>query len=92
MKIRRIREFKVRFSFADLDSDFESYRSAFLDSDLSKIYRAVPWRELVEALGLRESRKGPACIFPPRGKVGLMFLKHYACCSDRKLSGSFHFV
>jgi hypothetical protein len=40
---------------------------------------------LVEALGLRKSRKDPASIFPPRGKIALMFLKHYACCSDRKL-------
>lgn len=24
-------------------------------------------------------------LFSPKGRLGLMFLKHYACCSDRKL-------
>ena len=50
-----------------------------------KIYRAVPWEDMVTALGLMEAKKGPKSIFSPKGKIALMFLKHYAGCSDRKL-------
>ena len=85
MKIRRIRDIQYRFSFPDFDSNFESYRTAFLNSDLGKIYQAIPWSELVSFLELSDNSKGPSCIFSPRGKIALMFLKHHACCSDRKL-------
>ena len=85
MKIRRIHDIQYRFSFLDFDSNFESYRSAFLNSDLGRIYTAIPWSELVSVLGLSDNSKGPSCIFSPRGKIALMFLKHHACCSDRKL-------
>ena len=34
---------------------------------------------------LTESCKGRKATFSPRGRIGLMFLKHYACCSDQKL-------
>jgi len=85
MKIRRIRDIQYRFSFPDFDFNFESYYTAFLNSDLGKIYQAVPWSELVSFLELSDNSKGPSCIFSPRGKIALMFLKHHACCSDRKL-------
>lgn len=85
MKIRRISDFQKRFSFPDFDSQFENYRSAFLASDLGKIYQAIPWMDMVKTLGLKESSKGPCSIFSPRGKIALMFLKHYAACSDQKL-------
>lgn len=29
--------------------------------------------------------KGRDYLFSPKGRIALMFLKHYACCSDRKL-------
>ena len=32
-----------------------------------------------------ESKKGTKNYFSPKGKIALMFLKHHACCSDRKL-------
>jgi len=30
-------------------------------------------------------KKGTKNYFSPKGKLALMFLKHYACCSDRRL-------
>ena len=85
MKIRRISEFQCQIRFPDYEDHAAAQWSAFLASDLGQIYQAIPWAELVSALGLRDHRKGPTCIFSPRGKLGLMFLKHYAGCSDRKL-------
>lgn len=85
MKIRRISEFQYQLRFLDVDGNHESYHSAFLESDLGKIYKAIPWEKLVSALGLKERRKGPRNLFSPRGKIALMLLKHHAGCSDRKL-------
>lgn len=85
MKIRRLSEFQYRFSFGSIDKDFSDYQSAFLASDLGKIYQAIPWDALVECLGLKDAHKGPRSTFSPQGKLALMFLKHHAACSDRKL-------
>lgn len=85
MNIRRISEFQYELKFPNLDKDFEVYQQSFLSSDLGKIYQSIPWQELVKALGLKDALKGPQSTFSPRGKVGLMFLKHYAACSDNKL-------
>jgi len=84
-KIRRIRDFQHTFSFSSQEQQFNVFHDRFLKSDLGRIYRAVPWDGMVSALGLKEAKKGPKAIFSPRGKVALMFLKHYADCSDRKL-------
>jgi len=56
-----------------------------MESDLGKIYTAIPWNELVESFGIREQKKGRTYLFSPKGRLGLMFLKHYANCSDKKL-------
>ena len=34
---------------------------------------------------IKESNKGTKNYFSSKGKFSLMFLKHYACCSDKKL-------
>ncbi|UOY06760.1 transposase [Muricauda sp. SCSIO 64092] len=85
MKIRRLSEFQGRFVYPNFDTDHELLMESFLDTRLGVIYQAVPWMELVSVFGLREPRKGPRPMFSPRGKIALMFLKHYAGCSDRKL-------
>ena len=85
MNIRRISEFQYQLNFPNLDKDFEDYRQGFLSSDLGKIYQSIPWQSLVKTLGLKDATKGPQSTFSPKGKVALMFLKHYAACSDRKL-------
>lgn len=85
-KIRRIRDFQHTFSFSSQEEQFNIFYDRFLQSELGKIYRAVPWDDMVEAFGLKEAKKGPRPIFPPRGKIALMLLGHYADCSDRKLA------
>ncbi|WP_236981112.1 transposase [Membranihabitans maritimus] len=84
-KIQRISEFQYSFSFSSQQEQFTIFLRRFLESDLGKIYRGVPWEAMVDAFDLKESGKGPRAIFSPQGKIALMFLKHYMSCSDRKL-------
>lgn len=84
-KLRRISGFQHTFSFSSQTEQFDIFHDRFLKSDLGKIYRAVPWEDLVRSLGLKESKKGPTSIFSPKGKLALMFLKHYSGDSDRTL-------
>lgn len=46
---------------------------------------AIPWNKLVSNFKISEHKKGRNCLFSPKGRLGLMFLKHYSNCSDRKL-------
>lgn len=85
MKIRRISEFQYKIDFQNREEYLRAYKESFLSSNLGKIYQSIPWQALVKTLGLKDSKKGPLSIFSPRGKIALMFLKHYAGCSDRKL-------
>lgn len=84
-KIRRISDLQHEFSFLSATDNFNLYFNQFLSSDLGKIYTAIPWDSLVNVFKIKESKKGTKNYFSPRGKIALMFLKHYACCSDRKL-------
>lgn len=84
-KIQRISELQHQFSFLSSSENFDIYFTQFLGSDLGKIYTAIPWQLLVSDLNIMESDKGTKNYFSPKGKLALMFLKHYACCSDRKL-------
>ena len=56
-----------------------------MQSDLGKIYNAIPWDNLVITFSFKEQSTGKKYLFSPKGRLALMFLKHYACCSDRKL-------
>jgi hypothetical protein len=49
------------------------------------IYQAIPWMELARNLKINKNKKGPDRIFSSQGMLGLMFLKSYVGCSDRKL-------
>lgn len=60
-------------------------KERFLQSDLGKIYLAIPWQKIIYALGLKVSNKGSDCTFSSQGKLALMFLKSYLNCSDKKL-------
>jgi hypothetical protein len=40
---------------------------------------------LVATFNIAEQKKGRNYLFSPKGRLGLMFLKHYANCSDRKM-------
>jgi hypothetical protein len=85
MKLRRISDFQHQFSFFSSEENYGAFYSRFLQSDLGKIYQALPWDDLVKAFGLQESAKGTRMMFSPQGRIALMFLKHYVGCSDRKL-------
>ena len=39
----------------------------------------------MDTFDLKEYAKGLVSIFGPQGKLALMFLKHYTCCSDKPL-------
>lgn len=69
MKVQRISEFQHEFSFLSPTENFERYYEGFLESDLGKIYQALPWDDMVKTFGLTESRKGPKPIFSPQGKI-----------------------
>lgn len=85
MKLQRISELQHEFSFLNPAENFNLYFSQFLKSDLGKIYTAIPWDTLVSSFNIKESIKGTKNYFSPKGQLGLMFLKHYACCSDKRL-------
>jgi len=85
VKVQRLSEFQHAFSFSDQTERFDEFYHRFLQSDLGKIHQGVPWDSLVRSFGLSDSAKGPDSIFSPKGKIALMFLKHYGCCSDRRL-------
>lgn len=85
-KIRRISDFQHEFSFLNPSENFELYYNRFLLSDLGKIYATIPWEDLVRVFKIKEKAKGTKNYFSPKGKLALMFLKHYACCSDRRLT------
>lgn len=84
-KIRRLDNFQHTFSFTSHAEKFDLFFSRFLAGDLGKIYSAIPWDALVNTFGLKDTKKGPRSIFSPQGKLALMFLKHYACCCDKRL-------
>ncbi len=83
--IRRFSNFQHQFSFTSHTEQFNLFFNRFLAGDLGKIYSAIPWKELVKTFGLMDASKGPLSIFSPQGKLALMFLKHYASCSDKRL-------
>ena len=85
IKIRRISQFQHTFNFKSSEENFNALYARFSESNLGKIYQAIPWQELIKEFDLKKFKKGPNCIFSPKGKLGLMFLKHYACCSDIRL-------
>lgn len=84
-KLRRIFETTPEISFISPQAEFSLYWNSFLDSELGKIYQAVPWDKLAKALNLKDNRKGRKSMFSPQGKLALMFLKSLTNLSDRKL-------
>lgn len=85
LKIQRISSLQHQFSFLSSSEQFSSFYNRFLLSDLGHIHSAIPWNDLVKTFKIKVSHKGPKSYFSPKGKIALMFLKHYADCSDHKL-------
>ena len=95
MKIRRFSESQGLLVFPNFDNHYDELFEAFLQTRLGALYRSIPWDAMIKELKICEYQKGPRSIFSPRGKVALMFLKHYAGCSDSKLiehlNGNIHY-
>jgi hypothetical protein len=49
-KLRRIFESTQEISFLSPQQEFFLYWNSFLESELGKIYRAIPWREVIKVL------------------------------------------
>ena len=83
----------MEFDFYDL------YRSTFEQSDLGRIKKLLPLREMAENFGLVSKslrpKLGRRSYFTPEGKVALMFLKMYTGLSCPKLmeqlNGNIHY-
>ena len=67
-KIQRISDLHHQISFLNPSENFDAYFQSFLQSDLGKIYLAIPWNELVAVFNIKESIKGSNNYFSPRGK------------------------
>ena len=74
-KLRRIFESTPEILFISPQKEFSLYWNSFLESELGKIYQAIPWEKLVKSLNLMENRKGRYSQFSPQGKLALMFIK-----------------
>jgi hypothetical protein len=85
MNLQRISEFQHSFSFLSVTENLDAFYARFLESDLGKIYLAIPWESLVANMHISEKVTGSKMLFSPKGRIALMLLKHYACCSDKKL-------
>ena len=90
IKLQSIPEFQTHLPLFSIEDNFQVVYNQFLSSSLGKIYQAIPWDDLVKAFDLTDSKMGPDCIFSPQGKLALMFLKNYACCSDERLVEQFN--
>jgi len=85
LKVQRFHEIGQQMSLNFSDFNFSIFKEEFFSSKLGQIYLGVPWDELVKSFDIKTHKKGPRNIFSPQGKIALMFLKHYACCSDERL-------
>ena len=84
-KLQRISNFQQQFSFFNIHENFDSFYAQFLSTDLGKIHQSFPFSELVKTFKIKESKKGTTTYFSPKGKLGLMILKNYMGCSDKRL-------
>ena len=87
-KVRNLAEIAPNIGFTEFDF-YDLYRSTFEKSELGRIKRLLPLREMAENFGLvRKSMRpklGRRSYFTPEGKVALMFLKMYTGLSCPKL-------
>ncbi len=84
-KLQRISNFTQQFSFFNINENFDSFYSQFLVTDLGKIHQSFPFEELTKTFKIKECTKGAISYFSPKGKLGLMILKNYMGCSDKRL-------
>ena len=95
LKIQRFREATQQMSLNFSGHNFSIFKEEFFSTKLGQIYLGIPWDELVKSFDIKPHKKGPKSFFSPQGKIALMFLKHYACCSDEclleQLNANWHY-
>ena len=97
-KIQNLSELSQSFSFTEYDF-FDFYRRSFEHTELGRMKKHLPLREMAESFGLVSNRRAPKRgrkpYFTPEGKVALMFLKMYTQMSSPKLmeqlNGNVHY-
>ena len=97
-KVRNFSEIAPNIAFPEFNF-YELYYSTFEKSELGRIKKLLPLREMAENFGLvRKSMRlklGRRSYFTPEGKVALMFLKMYTGLSCPKLleqlNGNIHY-
>ena len=87
-KVRNFSEITPNIAFPEFNF-YELYYSTFEKSELGRITKLLPLREMAENFGLvRKSMRpklGRKSFFTPDGKVALMFLRMYTGLSCPKL-------
>ena len=97
-KVRNLAEIAPNIGFTEFDF-YDLYRSTFEKSELGRIKRLLPLREMAENFGMVSKslrpKLGRRSYFTPEGKVALMFLKMYTGLSFPKLmeqlNGNIHY-
>lgn len=97
-KVRNFSEIAPNIAFPE-SNFYELYYSTFEKSELGRIKKLLPLREMAENFGLvRKSMRpklGRKLFFTPEGKVALIFLKMYTGLSCPKqleqLNGNIHY-
>ena len=97
-KVRNFSEIAPNIAFPEFNF-YELYYSTFEKSELGRIKKLLPLREMAENFGLvRKSMRpklGRRSFFTPEGEVALMFLKMYTGLSCPKLlkqlNGNIHY-
>jgi hypothetical protein len=83
-KIRKISEVEPTIPFSEFDF-YKSYQKSFASSELGRLYRSIPFKELVRSLRLKDHLKGRTSYSPAEGKLALMFLQSHTGFSDSQL-------
>lgn len=97
-KVRNFVEITPNLPFSEFNF-YELYRETFEHSELGRMKKILPLREMAESFGLvRKSmtpKRGRKSFFTPEGKVSLMFLKMKTQMSFPKLmeelNGNIHY-
>jgi len=85
LKLRNLKDFQLELNFYSAQDQFHQFYQSFRSTKLGLLHQSIPWDNLVSCFGFQEHSKGPACLFSPKGKLALMFLKSYTGFSDEKL-------
>ena len=87
-KVQNFSGISPNLPFTEFDF-YDLYRKTFENSELGKIRKRLPLREMAENFGLISKRMRPKigrkAYFTPEGKVALMFLKMYTGLSSPRL-------